>query len=67
MNDRERAAGMTAVDLGEWSEPIPDADDLVSSDLAACCPRAGLWRAGAVRGGGRADGGAVSLRRAIPL
>jgi hypothetical protein len=35
MNDRERAAGMTTVDLGEWSEPLPDVDDLVSSDLAA--------------------------------
>jgi hypothetical protein len=41
MNDRERAAGMTTVDLGEWSEPLPDADDLISSDLAAAA--LGLW------------------------
>ena len=35
MNDRDRAAAMTAVDLGHWPEPLPDADDLISSDLAA--------------------------------
>lgn len=36
MTDRERAAGMSTVDLGEWPDPIgDDSADLMSSDLAA--------------------------------
>jgi len=36
MNDHERAAGLSTVDLGEWPDPPgDDSADLVSSDLAA--------------------------------